>query len=47
MCLISFIFIFIIAGAIEGDKLTIGQAIVPLLYGMIMFIYSVKRMESE
>ena len=43
MCFISLMFIFIIAGAIEGDKITIGQAIVPLIYGIIMFYHTSKK----
>ena len=47
MCFISFIFILMIAGAVEGDKLTIGQAIVPLIYGMIMFYHTSKKYWSK
>lgn len=43
MCLISLIFIFFIAGAIEADYISVGQAIIPLAYIILVFYKSSKK----
>lgn len=42
LCVISFIFIFSIVGALEADSITVGQAIWYGAYGLLMFYHTSK-----
>ena len=40
LCVISFIFILIVAAQLEADSITIGQALFYGIYGLIMFYHT-------
>lgn len=42
LCLISFIFVFIIVGQLEADAISVGQALICLSYGLLMFYQTSK-----
>lgn len=43
LCVLSLIFILLIAGALEADYITVGQAIIAGAYGLIMFYKTSKK----
>lgn len=47
LCVISFIFIFLIIGALEADSITVGQALIYGAYGILMFYHTSKPYWTE
>lgn len=43
LCVISFIFLFVVVGQIESGSITSGQAIFYSIYGLIMFYNTSKK----
>lgn len=42
LCIISFIFLFVIVSQLEAGDIALGQAIFYSIYGIIMFYYTSK-----
>lgn len=47
LCIISFIFIFVIVAELESGSITTGQAIFYSLYGLLMFYHTSKPYWKE
>ncbi len=43
LCVISFIFVFVIVAQLEGGDITFGQAIFYGFYGLLMFYHTSKK----
>ena len=43
LCVISFIFVFIVVAQLEGGDITFGQAIFYGFYGLLMFYHTSKK----
>ncbi len=43
LCLISFIFVLTVVGALEADSITFGQALWYGFYGLLMFYHTSKK----